>query len=176
VTAIDGLVRQCRKLAKESAYQEVIFDEADGQVLVSGDKAFRFDPDRYPANSICPRSNFFEKHFFEQVGDLKGEGEEFDCAMLIDNLDEVEFWIRNLERSNTSFWLPTSTDRFYPDFVVKLKDGRLLVVEYKGADRWSNDDSREKRRIGELWESKSGGTCLFAMPKGPDFEAIRNKI
>lgn len=173
---VDALIRQCRKLAKESAYQEVIFDEADGQVLVSGDKAFRFDPDRYPANSICPRSNFFEKHFFEQVGDLKGEGEEFDCAMFIDNLDEVEFWIRNLERSNTSFWLPTSTDRFYPDFVAKLKDGRLLVVEYKGADRWSNDDSREKRRIGELWESKSGGTCLFAMPKGPDFDAIRNKI
>lgn len=173
---VDALIRQCRKLAKESAYQEVIFDEADGQVLVSGDKAFRFDPDRYPANSICPRSNFFEKHFFEQVGDLKGEGEEFDCAMFIDNLDEVEFWIRNLERSNTSFWLPTSTDRFYPDFVAKLKDGRLLVFEYKGADRWSNDDSREKRRIGELWEFKSGGTCLFAMPKGPDFEAIRNKI
>jgi len=60
--------------------------------------------------------------------------------------------------------------------VAKLKDGRLLVVEYKGADRWSNDDSREKRRIGQLWESKSGGTCLFAMPKGPDFEAIRAKI
>jgi len=93
------LIKQCRKLAKETAFQEVIFDEADGQVLVSGGQAFRFDPYRYPANSICGRGHLFEKHFFEQVGDLKSEGEEFDCTMFVDNLDEVEFWIRNLERS-----------------------------------------------------------------------------
>jgi len=37
-----------------------------------------------------------------------------------------------------SFWLQTSTDRFYPDFVCKLRDGRILGVEYKGHDRWSN--------------------------------------
>lgn len=67
-------------------------------------------------------------------------------------------------------------DKFYPDFVCKLKDGRLLVVEYKGADRWSNDDSKEKRRLGELWELKSCGKCLFVMPKGKDFGAIRMKV
>lgn len=173
---VEALIRECRKQAKESAYQEMLFDEADGKVLVSGDEAFRFDSYRYPANSICDRSQYFSKHFFEQVGDLKSEGEEFNCAMFIDNLDEVEFWIRNLERSNLSFWLPTSTDRFFPDFVAKLKDGRLLVIEYKGADRWSNDDSKEKRRIGELWEMKSKGKCLFVMPEGPDFEAIRGKL
>ena len=35
-----------------------------------------------------------------------------------------------------------------------------------GADRWSNDDSREKRAIGELWVEKGGENCLFIMPKG----------
>lgn len=50
------------------------------------------------------------------------------------------------------------------------------MVEYKGADRWSNDDSKEKRRLGELWELKSGGKCLFVMPKGKDFGAIRMKV
>jgi type III restriction enzyme len=72
--------------------------------------------------------------------------------------------------------LPTSTDKFYPDFVVRLKDGCILVVEYKGADRWSDDDSKEKRLIGEVWEKRSGGRCLFIMPKGKDFNAIRQKI
>lgn len=38
---------------------------------------------------------------------------------------------------------------------------------------WSNDDSKEKRRLAELWASKSAGRCLFIMPKGKDFEAIR---
>jgi type III restriction enzyme len=57
-----------------------------------------------------------------------------------------------------------------------LKDGRYLVVEYKGADRWSNDDSKEKRRLGELWALKSGGRCLFVMPKGKDWEAIKATV
>jgi len=42
-------------------------------------------------------------------------------------------WIRNVARHTRSFWLPTTTDKFYPDFVAQLADGRLLVVEYKGA-------------------------------------------
>ena len=54
--------------------------------------------------------------------------------------------------------------------------GKQAVVEFKGADRWSNDDSREKRRLGELWERRSNGTCFFVMPKGADLEAIGIKI
>jgi len=44
-----------------------------------------------------------------------------------------------------------------------LTDGRFLVVEHKGEDRWSNDDSKEKRDIGGLWEARSSGTCLFVL-------------
>jgi len=47
----------------------------------------------------------------------------------------VKFWVRNLVRSDFAFWLSTSSDRFYPDFVAQLKDGRFLVAEYKGEDR-----------------------------------------
>ena len=47
-------------------------------------------------------------------------------------------------------------------------DGRFLVVEYKSETSWSNEDSREKRVLGELWEKRSGGACLFVMPKGRD--------
>ena len=92
-------------------------------------------------------------------------------------MKEVEFWVRNLERQEFfSFWLQTSTDKFYPDFVCKLKDGRYLVVEYKGEDRWSNDDSKEKRRLGALWAMKSGARCIFIMPKGKDFGAIKDAV
>ncbi len=57
-----------------------------------------------------------------------------------------------------------------------LEDGRYLVVEYKGEDRWSNEDSGEKRDIGAVWEARSGGMCLFIMPKGKDFAAIDARI
>ena len=92
-------------------------------------------------------------------------GEEAECALFIDSLPEVEFWVRNLERDQFAFWLQTSTDKFYPDFVAKLKDGRFLVVEYKGSDRTPerDTDSAEKQAIGQLWEARSKGLCLFRM-------------
>ena len=75
-------------------------------------------------------------------------------------------------RSETSYWLQTSTDRFYPDFVVLLNDGRVMLVEYKNERDWSNDDSKAKREVGDLWAERSGGRCLFVMPKGKDWGAI----
>jgi type III restriction enzyme len=107
----------------------------------------------------------------------QSDGEEFQCAVQLDSSDRVEVWVRNLERRPvSSFWLQTPTDRFYPDFVARLTDGRILVVEYKGADRWSNDDSKEKRAIGELWAARSNGRCVFIMPKGPDWPALSAAI
>ena len=47
-----------------------------------------------------------------------------------------------------------------------------LAVEYKGEDRWSNDDSKEERAVGELWSVRSRGKCLFVMPKGKDWNAV----
>jgi type III restriction enzyme len=108
---------------------------------------------------------------------MKAEGEEFQCAQLLDNHPKVKRWVRNLEgRAQHAFWLQTSTDRFYPDFVCELFDGRYLVAEYKGFDRWSDDDSKEKRAIGQVWEEKSDDHCLFVMPKGPDWNAILAKL
>ena len=79
-------------------------------------------------------------------------------------------------RDSKAFWLQTSTAKFHPDFVCRLDGKRYLVVEHKGAERWSNDDSQEKRQLGELWERRSNGACFFVMPKGADLEAIGNKI
>ena len=61
------------------------------------------------------------------------------------------------------FLLPTSTDKFYPDFVAMLNDGRILVVEYKGKHLIDAADTKEKLAIGKLWESKSAGKGLFLM-------------
>jgi type III restriction enzyme len=61
--------------------------------------------------------------------------------------------------------LPTSTDKFYPDFVAVMDDGRQLVVEYKGKDRTPEEsrDSREKDLIGQQWAKASGGKAVFVM-------------
>ena len=158
---IDRLVLAQRR----NIFQQSLL-EGPGKVRLSDRHAFRFDPDIYPARWLFDGRYNFHKHYYPRPGELDNDitQEETACAVEIDSLEDVEFWVRNLERqADRSFWLPTSTDRFYPDFVARLKDGRLFVVEYKGADRFSNDDSREKRDIGSVWASASAGRCLFAM-------------
>ncbi|MCR6655010.1 MAG: DUF4926 domain-containing protein [Opitutus sp.] len=174
---IEQRIQECRQEAKTRAYQEVLFESASGPVVVNPACVFAFDPDRYPARWVCDHSENFRKHYHRQVGELKSDGAEFKCALYLDRLPEVVVWVRNLERQpERSFWLPTSTDRFYPDFVCKLRDGRILVVESKGEIYWSNDDSKEKRRLGELWAERSGGRGVFVMPNGEDFAAIKRTI
>ena len=102
--------------------------------------------------------------------------EEFKCAQFLDDLPEVEHWVRNLAGKSTSFRLQTSKDWFYPDFACQLKDGRSLVVEYKGEHLAGGIDAEEKRMLGKLWESRSGGRCVFAMPVAGDFAEITKAI
>lgn len=148
----------------------------ESPLIVTPDLSFTFDPLRYPYNQPYQGNYTWKKHYYPQIGDLKATGEEFECARILDTLDEVAYWVRNPERSSKAFSLQTATDRFYPDFVCKLKDGRYLVIEYKGEVYRTNDDSREKNSLGELWEKRSHGTCLFLMVSDRNYQAIRAKI
>jgi type III restriction enzyme len=163
-------------VAKES-YDRLLFGEGRRDIETSPAIYFIIGPDRYAPNWYYEGRYQFEKHAIPgMVGELKPEGDEFDCAQYIDSqVPQVRRWVRNLaNKPECSFYLWTSTDRFYPDFVAELGDGRILVVEYKRENDWSNDDSREKRAAGELWADRSGGRCLFIMPKGRDFQAIES--
>lgn len=150
---------------RAEAFQQSLLPGGQSARLDAGAR-FVFDPQRYPARWLYAGRYTFRKHYYPLPGELKPEldAEETACAIELDGMAEVKHWVRNLERQpDAAFWLPTSSDRFYPDFVAELQDGRLFVVEYKGADRWSNDDSREKRDIGAVWATASGGRCVFAM-------------
>jgi len=175
--AVEAKIDEHRRSAHKASYQKLLFEDRDDQITVSPELCFSFDPQRYPYNTLYAGNYRFAKHYYKQVGNLKSSGEEFECAQFLDSLPEIRFWVRNIERQPLhSFWLQTSTDKFYPDFVCLLEDGRYLIVEYKGEDRWSDDDSKEKRNLGQLWELRSAGRCLFIMPKGKDFNSIKSKI
>jgi type III restriction enzyme len=176
-TAIASKIDHHRRVAAVQAYQRALFSADAEEIEVSPEVCFDYSEDRYSPNWYYDGAYKFRKHFFPLVGELKGDGEEYECAVFLDQLDAVKYWVRNLERrADSSFWLQTSTDKFYPDFVALLNDGRILVVESKGEDRWSNDDSKEKRAVGDLWADRSKGQCLFVMPKGPNWAAIADAI
>jgi type III restriction enzyme len=173
VKAIERKIEEHRKEQRKKAYQALLFGNNSNIFEVNAETCLTYDEDRYAPNWYYEGGYHFQKHLFRVIGELKSEGEEFECAVHLDQIPEIKTWVRNLERRpDSSFWLQTSTDRFYPDFVAELQDSRILVVEYKGADRWSNDDSREKRMVGDLWADRSQGKCLFIMPKGKDWPSI----
>jgi type III restriction enzyme len=85
-------------------------------------------------------------------------------------------WVRNTSQQPHSFWLQTASDKFYPDFVALLRDGRVLVVEYKGGYLATADDAKDKRLIGELWADRSNGRALFLMIENKEFTRIDRLI
>lgn len=164
--AVGDLIRLNRRKAQKKGYQDSLFGTSN-KACLSDQFIYSFSPEHYPSRPPYYSGRYkFQKHYYPQnlIEDLKANGEEYECAKAIDGLPEVKYWIRNLvKRDRASFWLPLAQGKFYPDFVCHLKDGRMLVVEYKGEAYVTNDDSAEKRAIGQKWAEMSEGKCIFLM-------------
>jgi type III restriction enzyme len=163
-------IGRLRAQAQKSGFQKALFEMHSAALDEQFNYAFQFRPGFYPARPPYYSGRFrFKKHYFENIHDLrernldKSFSEEFVCAQAIDTNVQVKHWVRNIpQQEKTSFWLPTSSDYFYPDFVCELMNGQILAVEYKGS-HLDNEDTREKLQVGEQWEKTSGGRCLFLM-------------
>ena len=153
-----------RMTERRNSYTQYLL-APEARVEVSFDAAISFTDGMYRDQRRYRGHWKPSKHFLgpDHVPAFDGadDGEEVQCAQALDSLSGVRYWIRNIARHPSSFWLPTATDRFYPDFVALLDDGRYLVVEYKGAHIAEGPDTAEKRTIGELWERQSNGAGLF---------------
>ncbi len=75
---------------------------------------------------------------------------EFSIARILDRDDEVEWWARN---DPPRLRIPTPVGNYEPDFVVRTKDGRMMILEVKGANHWKPPDSdpRVKARATDAW-------------------------
>lgn len=164
--------------AKKRGFQELLFADTDkvkdeiSNFSVGEDFIF---PELYPVFSSYSGSFRFSKHFYDTVADMNNE--EAECALRIDSHPNVEYWVRNLERQEFyAFWLQTSTDKFYPDFIVKLRNGTIAVIEYKGENIFDTPDSKEKRSLGEFYSAVSSNKCRFKMLKGKDWTALESVL
>ncbi len=173
--AVAARVHELEKWNRKKIYETLLYGDGSGTVHVSLASVFTFHPEKYP---VGHRYHGLElpRHYYKEIGAMNDE--EVKCAQVIAHDERVECWVRNLEREpKLSFWIQTSSDKFYPDFIAKLKNGKVLAVEYKGLDRATTDDTKEKERLGKLWEERSGGQCLFEMVKGlGEFGKIQDAI
>ena len=171
VAAIEQRIDAHRIKAQHSTYQAVLFESKGPKVECRPEVVFEF-PKKigvYPAPSNYDGDLVLRNHYYANIGAM--EPEEARCAALIADHPNVAYWVRNLTSGLYAFRLPLADRGFYPDFVARLKDGRIAVIEYKGAVYRTNDDSKEKDLIGKLWASRSGGKCVFGLVGKDDMQA-----
>ena len=65
------------------------------------------------------------------------------------NLENVEWWTRNVEKRGFCI---NGFINHYPDFIIKTKNGRIILLETKG----DHLDAEKKILLGNLWASKAG--------------------
>lgn len=160
---IKDKIGDARSKARKYNFDQYMF-ERQGRVMLNFDLCVEFKEHMYDGVPTYHGNYKFQKHYLgSNKVPFMDSDEEIECAKAIDSLSNVEYWIRNVSRNRNSFRLPTSYDYFYPDFVALMKDGRILVVEYKGEHILTDDDTKEKENIGKLWQKESKGKGVFVM-------------
>ena len=84
---------------------------------------------------------------------------EYDVISAIADNENVFFWHRNPDRKG--FCLNGFINH-YPDFIIRMKSGRTILVETKG-DHLVNDDSLNKIKIGNRWAAMAGNNYKYFM-------------
>jgi len=145
---LNQLVKSSKKISFEKLLKSRRF-------TLSNENMVDFLPNNYEPNPDSRSSNF-KKHHYAYVDKFDSYKEEYEVAKYIDDLPQVTTWVRNISRDHkNAFWLQTSSDKFYPDFIIKLNNGKTVVAEYKGKMLETTDDTKEKKLIGNLWASQS---------------------
>lgn len=172
VAAIREKLRKLYEKSKKEAFQLALFSDTADLKVIEGKFDFKegvyADVPRHP----LPPGMILSKHLLGErtIPRLDGNplGEEMQCAKALNSLDEVEVWVRNVASHPQAFCLIRSNGRlYYPDFIAKLVDGRIFVVEYKGAAGADRDDTREKAMVAQRW-AKATGNVYAVIEKEKD--------
>ena len=133
---VEKKIKVIRQQERDSVYQRYLFTP-ESKVSVSFDAAFTFVDGMY-RDQRCyrghwkPRKHFLGLRSRSRLLMVLEDGEEMQCAEILDSLADVKYWLRNVARHSQSFCLPTATDKFYPDFVAQLEDGTSFCRRIQG--------------------------------------------
>ena len=84
---------------------------------------------------------------------------EYDVISAIADNPNVLFWHRNREKKEFCI---NGFINHYPDFIVRMKSGKTILVETKG-DHLVNDDSKNKIWLGNKWADLAGNNYKYFM-------------
>ena len=161
----DKIGQKIRQLS--DAYKEKQFyDMVDkGQIFM--EETYSLPTEIVPAKAISG----LPKSLYDKEGEI--DGFEKEVINDVANLENVEFWTRNLERGK-GFCINGFINH-YPDFIIKTKKGKIILLETKG----DHLDAEKKIKLGNLWANKAGdnyGYFLVYKNREVDGAYIKNRF
>jgi type III restriction enzyme len=130
------------------AYAEKKFNE-----YLDTDKVFLMPSYSLP-ETINPvtTSKSITKSLYEKEADMNDFEE--NVINQIGNLENIAFWTKNIERRGFKI---NGFINHYPDFIIKTKSGKTVLLETKG----DHLDAEQKIRLGRKWVEKAGNNFKY---------------
>ncbi len=122
-------------------------------------KPFEAFPNTISLKQAVPQE--FNRNYYEKIDKLNGEELSFVQRLDLDTLPNIKYWVRSREKVDPFYIQGWKRGKFYPDFIAVTKKGQIIALEWKGADRISNEDTAYKIEIGEIWSKLGGGKLHF---------------
>lgn len=118
----------------------------------------------------------FNKNYYERIDKLNKEELTFVERLDLDTLPNIEFWVRNREKQDPFYIQGWRKNKFFPDFVAFTEKGNIIALEWKGEDRVSNEDTKYKVSIGEIWAKLGKGKLHFLLVHNGNMEEMLTRL
>ncbi len=151
--------KQFQKYLKSGDLKTKAFEAFPSSVLLSGET-----------------TSLFNKNYYKQVDGLNKEEQQFITRLDLDGLSNIKYWVRNREKKDPFYLQGWKKNKFYPDFVAVTNSGKTLALEWKGADRVSNEDTQYKVEIAKFWEKLGKGKLYFFLVHNGNAEEVLSQL
>lgn len=148
-------------LKKIETLEDVYREKQFYKWLDSGKVICRTDDAHYTLPNVITPLDTIDSIPFSLYEGEKNDMNIFERNLidLIVGLDNILWWHRNIERKGFRL---NGFMNHYPDFLVKTKSGKIVLVEAKG-DYLDGDDSKSKLKLGRSWQSQAGVDYRYFM-------------
>ncbi len=129
---------------------------------------------RLESSLVLQNNNVLTKYnrclYTAEKNDLNTKEEEI--ISVVSSYDNILWWHRNIER--VGFYI-NSFINTYPDFIIKTKNDKIIMLEVKGDDR-DNLDSALKLELGKKWALMAGDRYRYFMVFDKKEDAIQGSL
>lgn len=142
----------------KACYEEIKSGAGTKELVADPDVAFHVPAELKLPSAQCGTS--YRKSVFKHPGKLNNQEAEF--ATDLDGLENMRCWYRNADKGEFALQ-GHRRPKFNPDFIAFTESGKVAVLEWKGADRTSNEDTRHKEALGRDWAALDPENRYFAV-------------